>query len=63
MSPTANGHEHKFKNGGDGIEAVIPQVPVTGERPPFMQTDGHGYLQQAGMCYFIMVVADVDSRL
>jgi hypothetical protein len=55
MSSTANDHEHKFKNGGDGIEAAIPQAPVTGQRLPFMQTDDYGYLQQAGMCHFIMV--------
>jgi hypothetical protein len=53
MSPTANGHEHKFKNGGDCIETAIPQVPVTEQRLPFMKADDHGYLQQAGRCYFI----------
>ncbi len=55
MSPAANGQEHKFKNGGDIISAAIPQVPVTEERLPFMQTDNHGYLQQAGICYSIRI--------
>ena len=55
MSPTANGQEHKFKDGGEAIGAAIPQVPVTEERLPFMQVDDHGYLQQAGMFCLIRI--------
>jgi len=55
MSPIGNGQEHKSTNGRDFIGVAIPQVPVTEERQPFMQTDDHGYLQQAGKLRFIQI--------